>query len=403
MAVFRYRAKLEPRRVLEGTVESPDRRSAILELTRKGYSLISIEPQEATSRPRRFLRFGAMIRRGEITLFTNQLADLIESGLPVYQALTVIAGQTPNGRLRVIISEVAGAVRNGASLSSALGRHPRLFPTMYTGMVRSGEGSGTLAVVLKRLHGYLEQTDELQSRIKTSLVYPSFVFIMGIASIIVLLTLVIPRLLDLFEDMGRSLPLPTRVIIAASSLFSAYWWIFAPVILLLAAFYTRRKSIPLVRAALERLKLNMPVVRDLHLKRELGEYARTMATLLDQRIPMIDSLNIATNAISNEIVKRRMSDVAAHVANGEKVHGALGRTSLFSPFMINILSVGEEGGRLDQAFNKVADIYQKEIATTTRRLMTLLEPAIILVLALGLGFIIFAIVTPIFQIDVFEL
>jgi general secretion pathway protein F len=402
MAVYQYRAKLGPEQILEGTIEASDERTASQELTSQGYFLISLSHQKAAPVSRDIFKARKKVSSNELALFTSQLADLVEAGMPIYQALNVIAKQMTNPRFADVITDVATHVRKGDSLSGALGRHASIFSNLYIGMVQSGEESGTLDAVLKRLRTHLEQTEELKRNIKSALIYPSFVLGVGLLSIVVLLTVVIPRLVGLFEDVGQSLPLPTRIILAASNFFTMYWWVLLLVVVILVALYQNRRTIKAIDRAVEFLKLKTPLVRQLHLKKELSEYSRTLSTLLTQKVPMIQALKIALHTIDNKLLRRRMIVVSDMVANGEKFHIAQGRADLFTPFMLNVISVGEEGGRLEAALNKVADMYQLDIATTTKRLTTLLEPAIIFLLAIGLGFIIFAIILPILQLELFE-
>lgn len=402
MPVFEYRAKLGPEQVLEGTIEAADERNASLQLTRQGYFLISLAPQKVKATTARLPRLGRRVGSGDVQTFTGQLADLIDAGLPIYRALGVIAGQTPNAHFRKIIATIGENVKDGTSLSSSLGTHPELFSKLYIGMVQSGEQSGTLGHVLKRLTSHLEQSEELKRNIKSALIYPSFVFGVGIVSIVVLLTVVIPRLVGLFEEMGQALPLPTRMILAMSAFFVDFWWLVALVVLGLALLYTRRQSIKFIGRTVDYLKLHIPVEKDLHIKRELSEYTRTLSTLLQQKVSMISALQISLNTIENSIIKKRMQGVSELVANGEKPHVALAQAGFLSPVALNMVSVGEEGGKLADALGKVADTYQTDITTTTKRLTALLEPAIILVLAIGLGFIILAIILPILQLEVFE-
>ena len=401
MPEFAYRAKLGPEQILQGTIEASDERAASRQLTGRGLFLVSLDVKKSP-RLSRISWPGRKVRSGDIGLFTGQMADLLDSGMPVYQALNVIRSQASNPSLKDVLTDLATSVKDGASLSAALGRHPDLFSNLYAGMVRSGEESGTLVDVLMRLGRHMEQTEEVKRTIKSALVYPSLVLAVGIVSIVVLLTVVVPRLVGLFEELGQTLPLPTRAIIALSDFFVAYGWVAALVALVGIAVYLRRGSLAFVGRVLDRVKLRTPLLRDLHKKGELGEYAHTLATLLIQKVPMVHALRIARDTVGNHVLNRRLAPVAPSVSNGEKLYVALRDTALFTPFVLNVLSVGEESGKPEAALAKVADIYRNDVTTLTRRLTSLLEPAIIVLLAAGLGFIVFAIIMPILQVEPFQ-
>jgi general secretion pathway protein F len=399
MPVFRYEAKLGPEHTITGDIEANDERTASLELVKQGYFPLAVAPARTTAR-----RFAGLwsknAPRRTIVLFSRQLADLLESGMTVRRALQVVAEQTPNAAFKRIVKEVLERVNKGDSLSKALGGRPDLFPAIFVSLIKTGEESGTLAEVLRRLADYLEGDEEMKRNIKNSLVYPAFVLAVGVISVVVLLALVVPRLVEVFEDMGQALPLPTRILLSSSEMLSEYWWVFLGLAFVLAAAVSlARRSAP-ARGVVDGLKLRLPIVKSVHLKSELVQYTRTLSTLLRQSVPMLSSLRIALNTISNQVLKRRLEAVTGDVANGEMLYSAFSKTDVFTSFALNVIAVGEQSGKLAVSLERIAGIYEKDLATATKRFTALLEPVIILLLAIGLGAVVMAIVMPIFQLDV---
>jgi general secretion pathway protein F len=401
MPKFFYKARKGPKELEQGTIEAATEAAAISKLTQLGYFPISVSPEAETatkekSRAPGFLR---NIRHRDLVAFTRQLANLLESGLSLHRALTVLERQTENKSLQAIIQDIANLVKEGRSLSESLKRYPRAFNNMYVSMVSAGEVSGTLEKVLKRLADFGEKREDILARVQAAMAYPILMAVVGTATIIVLFTFVIPRLVGLFEDMDQILPLPTRMMMAVSDFLLNFWWFILALGLL--AFFAIRRSLLTAKGKLsfDLFKLGLPVLGKFFQRVQIANFSRTLGTLLASGVPILQAMDSACQTLENEVFKEQLNKVTKEIKEGSSLAKGISKSKHFPMLAANMLSIGEEGGALEVALLKVAQIYEKETDQSIKLLTSLIEPVMILAMGFVVGFIVISMLLPIFQIS----
>jgi type II secretory pathway component PulF len=398
MPKFTYTAKSQPYKTTQGKIEAESEQDAINQLTKMGLFPITVQAEDlALDKPGLWrLR---KISSKDIVLFTRQLSTLIESGVNILNSLNIVLKQTPNKYLRTILSDTVEKIRNGQPLSESLATHPYLFSGLYTSMIHAGEVGGNLEKTLRNLADFLEKEEEFRNSIRASLTYPFFIFIVSVLTVIVLLAFVIPRLIPMFEDMGQILPLPTKILIGISGLLRGYWWLICAIIFMPVFLLKRIYLNPKGKIWLDRLKLNFPVLGKISLKAEISRLMRTLSLLLSSGMTIISSMNISVGVVGSQILKLELQKFSDQIAGGASFSRALSESKFFPSFVTNIVIVGEESGTLEKSLMRIADGYEKEVDSALKTLTRMLEPIIILLMGLIVGFIVISMLLPIFQIN----
>ncbi|MDO8662637.1 MAG: type II secretion system F family protein [Candidatus Omnitrophota bacterium] len=398
MPKFIYTAKSKPDHLIKGEIEAETEQEAVERLSKQGQYPVSIKLLDLASQRKSFLGL-KKISTSEITLFTRQLCELNESGVNVVKSLSIIANQIPNAYLKDIIKDALSKIKEGASLSESLSAHPDVFSSMYTAMVHSGEIGGTLEPTLKKLADFLENEEELKGSVKSALIYPAFVFTVGILTIVVLLTFVIPRLVSMFKDMGEALPLPTQILISLSGFLRGYWLIILMTLITLLLVFRRTIKTSKGKLSWDSFKLKIALWGQVILKSELGRWLRTLSLLLAGGISILSSLDVSKTVVENELLKLEIEKLIKQLSSGASLSSAMKNSKIFPDFVINIVGVGEDTGSMDKALLRIADNYEKSVAQELKTLTRLLEPMIILFMGLVVGFIVLSMLLPIFQIN----
>lgn len=398
MPRFRYTAKSQPDQLVRGVIEADAQNEAIIKLSRMGYFPVSVIAEDITEENLRILYFRKVSRK-DIALFTRQLSSLIDSGINIVNALNTLKNQLPNKHLKFVLTEVIGKIKEGRSFSDSLSSYPYLFSQFYSASIRSGEASGKLNEVLKNLADFLEKEEEFRSSLRNSMMYPSFVFAVGTLTIFVLLTFVVPRLVTMFEDMGQFLPLPTRMLIGMANFMHDYWWLILAITIATIFLFNRIINLPQGRISWDRFKLKAAIFGQVNFKAESARLARTVSLLLSSGIPITSSLEIASSILQNEVIKSEIIKCKEQINSGLSLSQALNRSNLFPEFIISIVAIGEETGALEKSFMRIAQDYENQVDNSLKTLARLAEPIIILVLGLVIGFIVLAMLLPIFQIN----
>jgi len=401
MARFIYKAKKGPNDIVEGKIDAENSQQAAMKLTSKGLYLLSVEEETAAfiSRSRRNLFFLRGVRLRDLSNFTRQLSNLLDSGLTMLNALGILIDQTENPNLKHTIQLIRDDVRDGVSFSDSLAKYPKVFSALYINMTRSGEISGTLQDVLGRLGDFLEKDEETLSKIRSSLAYPALMALVGFATIFILITFVAPRLTDIFVEIGQALPLPTQILILISGFFAKFW-IFIIVGMIAAVIIFRRwASTKEGKTVFDNFKLKAPFIGQFIQKTEIARFGRTLATLIVNGVPIIQALGIATRIMDNDIMKNDLDEARKAVVEGATLSGSMKGRRYFPSMLVNMIAVGEESGSLERALFKVADAYDNEIDRTLKIITSLLEPVLILTMGLIVGFIVISMLLPIFQLN----
>ncbi|MFH0826614.1 MAG: type II secretion system F family protein [Candidatus Omnitrophota bacterium] len=399
MPRFVYTAKTEPQKIFQGDIEAESKKDAIQKLTILGYFPISVE-SESLSLTKQRAGFFQKISRKEVILFTSELATLIESGVDILKSLTILSTQTHNKHFKIVVDDVISKVKDGKTLSESFRIHPRLFSNLYVSMIHSGEVEGHIDQAFRRLADFLEKEEEFQNSIRTALTYPLFVLILSIITIIVLLGFVIPKLSSMFTDFGQILPLSTKILMAVSDFLCHQGWLLLIFLFILFFLLQRLYHYPQNRVSFDRFKLKMPVLGKIILKTEISRLMRTLSLLLSGGTPIVSALDIGFLIIHNRILKKEIQNFKDQIARGMSFSQCLKGSKFFPDFAINIVTVGEESGMLEKSLLRIADDYEKEVDRTLNTFIHLLEPAVILIMGLVVGFIVISMLLPIFQISI---
>jgi len=413
MISFRYKAIDPGGAAIAGLVDADDRRGALDLLAGRGLFPTSLEEsstsaaaapaQQSQARARTAApaapRRGGRIARKEITAFTREMATLLGATIPIPAALNGLGQEEENAALQAVILDLGTSVRSGNSLSDAMAAYPHLFPKLYTSMVQVGEEAGALDRVLADLADLLEHEDEIRGEVLGAVAYPAFVLGLGIVTTCVLLIFVLPNLFGMLEGMTDALPLPTRILLAFSSFFEKEWpWILSGVAL---ASYglVRWLRTPAGATLKDSWKVKLPILGPVFRASALGRFARTLGTLTQSGVSLLPALEITRNTVGNLSYAAAIDQVAEETRGGDSLAAPLRKLGLFPPTLVQMIAVGEETGRLDAMLLRVAAMQERLVRGRSRTLISLLAPALILVIGVLVGFIVMALLLPIFQMS----
>ena len=333
----------------------------------------------------------------DIVIFTRQFATMINSGLPLVQALDILAEQTENEALRKVIQEVLYDVESGNTLADAMGKHPKVFTELYVNMVAAGEAGGILDTILLRLATFLEKNDALVRKIKGAMIYPAVIFSVAGAAVAILLMFVIPTFQTMFASAGIPLPLPTRIVIAMSAFLQGYWWACIIGVVALVVGIRQTYQTDGGRLAIDRILLMLPILGDLQRKAAVARFTRTLGTLVSSGVSILEGLEITAKTSGNRVIHDAVMGSRASIAGGETISGPLKESGVFPPMVVQMINVGEQTGGLDEMLSKIADFYDDEVDTAVEALLSALEPVMIVVLGVVVGGMIVAMYLPIFD------
>jgi general secretion pathway protein F len=336
----------------------------------------------------------------EVSVMTRQLSTLLGAGLPLVPSLTTLVSQTTHPQLKKTLAQIKEEVNEGNSLTVSLSHFPQVFPLFYINMVRAGEASGTLNLVLERLADFSERQQELKTKIRAALAYPILMFLIGSLVLFFLVTFVVPNITNIFKEMNQTLPTITILLIAVSSFLKSYWWIVA-IILLVAITLTRYAFTKTTRGQYlwNRIKLTAPLFGEIHKKMAVARFSRTLGTLLQSGVPLLTAMDIVRNVVDNRLIADDLQTASREVEEGQGLSKSLARNGLFPPIVIEMISVGEHSGNLEPMLYRVADSYEKEVEASVVMMTSLLEPAMILFMGLIVGFIVVSVLLPIFEMN----
>jgi len=398
MPVYLYRAADRRGQAIDGVMEAPDARAVVERLHRESYFPIRVT--EHGERPRWFPRGTGRVRQRDLLTLTQELATLLEAGLPVDRALAIVEELAPNEAVKTLVADLLRSVRGGAALSDALGKHhPRPFSNLYVNMVRAGEKGGVLELTLRRLADFLESRAAFTEALVSALAYPLVITGVGAAAVVFLMVFVIPRFATIFADLGQAIPLPTQILLATAEAMRAYWWLGVGAVLACVLAWRAWTSTPGGRLQWDQLLLGTPLVGRLIAKVETARFARTFGTMLQSGVPVLGALGVIGDMMTNRVVARSVGRLSESVRRGGTIAAGLKEHAPFPALAIHMVRVGEETGRLEEMLLKVADTFEGEVRTELKRALGLLEPAIILAMGVLVAFIVVAMLLAIFSIN----
>ncbi len=394
MAVFVYQGRTASG-MQNGEIEAPDRSAAVGELRRRAILVTKIAEKTA---PKVSFKFGGKVKDKEMAIFTRQFSTMIDAGLPLVQCLNILAEQSESKTLRGVTGQVARNVEAGSTLADALRRHPRTFDDLFTNLVEVGEAGGILDVVLQRLAAYIEKAAALKRKVKAAMVYPAAIISVALLVVIFMLTFVIPTFAQMFKDLGADLPLPTKIVMWLSDFVRSYILLIIAgligCVIALRSYYRTEGG----RATIDALMLKLPVFGTLVRKVAVARFTRTLGTLVQSGVPILDGLRITARTAGNKVVEKAVLQCRAAVTEGKTLAEPLRTSGVFPPMVTQMISVGEQTGALDAMLSKIADFYDDEVDTAVSTLTSLLEPIMIVFLGVVVGGLVVAMYLPIFKL-----
>jgi len=402
MPTYAYRAKDGRGETIQGTMEAEAPHAVTSRLQAMGYFPLQIRDetkarQSAGGLLQSFRR--QRIRTSDLTTFNRQLADLIGAGVTLVKALNILASQTPNEALRAVINQVSSDVQGGDTLAQSMSKHPRAFSKLYVAMVRAGETGGMLEGVLARLADFAEAEQELKGRVQAMLIYPFVMVVVGTTAVTILMTVVMPKIVRIYKDLNQTLPAITQTLISVTGFMGRWWWAVGLALAGLAFGVYNYLRTEEGKTQFDTWLLRVPVLGTVVQKREIARFARTFGALLRNGVSILPALEIVIEVMSNNVMRREVAQIPQNISQGAGVANPLRTSKVFPAVVVNMLAVGEETGRLPDVLVRVAQSYEIEVDRAIRALVSLLEPLIILVMGVVVGFIVIAMLLPIFSLD----
>jgi type II secretion system protein F len=399
MADFIYKATNMSGQVVDGSMEGHDEKAVVRNLHQLGYIPVRVVAAGETGGGPRFSFLPQRVGMKQLLAFSQELSTLVSAGLPIDRSLQILGSLTKAPRLKKVVQDVLTRIREGSSLAEALANHPRIFSKLFVNMVKAGESGGFLEVILSRLVKYLQSAKEIRDFLVSVMIYPLILTAVSGASIVILVTFVIPRFAKIFSDMGQAIPLPTQIMLTLSHYVRGYWWVGAGILALIYFGLRVYNQDEERRFRWDRSKLQWPAVGNIIKKIEVARFARTLATLLQSGVPILSALNLVREISQNLAVSRAIGNIHDRLREGKAVAQTLEETGVFPPLAVHMISVGEETGRIEEMLTKVAETYEEDVQTTVKRFVSLLEPLIILVMGAVVGFIVISMLLAIFSIN----
>jgi type IV pilus assembly protein PilC len=391
MPVFLYTARSATGETKSASINAPTRDEAVNRLRRQRLTVVKVEEARAPKGA------GGKIAMRDVVIFTRQFSTMVNAGLPLVQALDILARQSENPALAAAVRAVVSDVEQGNTVADAMRKQPKAFNDLYTNMVAAGEMGGILDVILNRLAVFMEKNDALIRKVKGAMIYPTVILCVAALCVVVLLWRVIPVFSAMFASVGMELPLPTQIVIGLSTFLNQYWWMLllggAGTVVALRRYY----ATPGGQLVIDSLLLKVPVLGDVLRKSAVSRFTRTLGTLVSSGVSILDGLEITARTAGNRVVEDAVMQSRASIAGGDTIAGPLDKSGVFPPMVISMINVGEQTGGLDEMLSKIADFYDDEVDAAVSGLLSLLEPIMIVFLGVVVGGMIVAMYLPIFD------
>ncbi len=403
MPVFEYKALSKNGKSCKGLIDADNEGNARNKLRATGKYPVSIRESLDKKEVNKKQFLGGVlfdrVKAEEIQVFTRQLATLLGAGIPLINALASLIEQSTSPALKRVLAQIRDSINEGSTLTNSLAKHPRLFSNIYINMVRSGEASGSLDIVLERLADFGEKQRALQGKLKAALVYPIFMAFIGTGILFFLIAYIVPNITQVFTDMERALPLPTRVLIMASDTLREYWWLVAGFLFLIIIFIRLFLASETGTRFWDRMQLTLPGVGKLTRQIVLARFASTLGSLLNSGVPLITSLQIVSSIVNNSLIKDVLDNAMEQIQKGKSMSHALETSVWFPPVFIQMISVGEQSGQLEGMLEKIATSYEREVEAAILGMTSLIEPVMIAAMGAAVGFVVLSILLPIFEMN----
>jgi type IV pilus assembly protein PilC len=395
MPAFTYTARALNGDLKTATIEAPNRDEVVAQLRKQRLNVVKIDEKKDADKSKK--KKAGKISMRDIVIFTRQFSTMINAGLPLVQALDILAKQSENPALKDVTMSVVFDVESGHTVADALRKHPHAFTDLYVNMVAAGEAGGILDTILMRLAVFMEKNDALVRKVKGAMIYPGVISSVAAIAISVLLIFVIPTFERMFASVGLALPLPTRVVISMSKFLTGYWW--AVIAAGVAGFYAFKNYYASNdgKLVIDRLMLKAPVLGDVLRKSSVSRFTRTLGTLIGSGVSILEGLEITAKTAGNRVISDAIMESRASIAGGETIAAPLQKSQVFPPMVISMIAVGEQTGGLDEMLSKIADFYDEEVDAAVSNLLSLMEPVMIVFLGVVVGGMVVAMYLPIFD------
>lgn len=403
MTAFTYKATTRDGKVVDGLIEAENERAVLIKLQDLGYLPLRITAGSKSGASVFAFNFSAQRRRKvrakDLLMFTQELKTLLRAGLPLDRSLMILEQLTEKGVFQEIIHDVIGKIKGGKTLADAMADHPDVFPKVYVNMIRAGESGGVVPQVLEEVSAYLERSVELRTYLATSLIYPVIVSSMMIVSLLVMFLFVIPKFAQIFESSRAPIPLPMQVLMTISDFFTGWWWAIVGVLVLAVFGFVRWRQTPRGRRVWDERLLRTPVLGRLVSLVEVARFNRTLGTLLQSAVPLVQALTLVKEIINNQVIAETIEPIKNGVKKGDGLVGPMRKTGVFTPLSLHLIEVGEETGNLAAMLTQAADVFENDARVEVKRLIGLFEPAMILLMGVVVGLIVITMVFSIFSIS----
>ncbi len=393
MAEFLYKAQNAQGNNFEGSIEAKDKAEAEALLMRRRLVIVSLKKKPTEIK----IKIGSGIKPADISRFTRMFSSMSSAGLPMLQCLNILEEQCENPDLKAVVHKVTQSINGGSSLADALGQHPKVFTSLYTNMVAAGEAGGILDGILARLADTLENSERLKRKVKKALTYPVMLVIVGILVVVALMTFVVPTFAEQFAALDAELPAPTQFVMSISDFLRDNGAFLIIAVIVLAVAYNMAMKVPKIKFAWDGLMLKVPKLGDLQIKSATASFARTLGTLLNAGVSVMDSLKVVASTVSNKVVERAISRIAIGIAGGKSIAEPMTEAGIFPPMVIQMTGVGEKTGNLGGMLLKLADFYDEEVDAAVDSVVGMMEPLIIVFLGGAVGGLLIAMYMPMFS------
>jgi general secretion pathway protein F len=403
MTVYFYQATDKTGKYVEGSVDASDPKLAVRKIRGLNYLPIKVSEQKTSGSIGLNLKiqgfsFLPKVSSKALLAATQQLATLVSSGLTLDKSLSISIKISEGDAIKKTLADIRGKVQGGSTLADALAQHPAVFSKLYINMIRAGEAGGVLGAILLRLSDFLEKNQEFKNTVRSASIYPFFLLLVGLGAVIVIFTVVLPKFADIFEELGQ-LPLPTLILLGISNVLQSYWWaIIVGIVGLVLAFNLYLKN-EKGRLKWDAMVLKLPLVGSLIRKIETARFSLTLSTLLNSGVPILNALLIVRAILGNSVMAKSLENLHQGLKGGKGISGPLQKAGVFPAMAIHMITVGEETGSLDRMLEKVSQTYEKEVELAVKGLISLIEPLMILIMAMVIGFIVIAILMAVFSIN----
>jgi type IV pilus assembly protein PilC len=394
---YEYKVRDRAGNLVSGQLIGDSEGLVMTKLREMGMTPIEVKKANAGLKMEINLRPGR-VKLKDLAVFSPQFATMVNSGLPILRALSILSDQTQNKELQKVLVQVRLDVEQGASLSGAMERHPKAFSDLYVAMVKAGETGGVLDNVLLRLADNIEKEVELRRKVKSAMTYPVVVVLLVMLILSAMLLFVVPQFKSIYAQLGGDLPLPTRILLSVSNAVRTYWYMFALFMFGMIFAFRRYKRTDRGRAQMDAVKLRIPVFGGLFHKTALSRFSSTLGMLLRSGVPILQALDIVADTVNNRVISRAVGDVQEAVRGGESMAKPLSRHKVFPPMVVQMLAVGEETGGVDTMLDKVAEFYNSEVSASVDALTSLIEPLMIAIIGGAVGAAVIALYMPMFDI-----